>query len=194
MDLKQGNSSVSRFSTSLCSFIIPVDNYRSEQCGCLAWECLCIAPKLHIPVHKEWNKVWMWTSLLVSQATTHILIENNQITAFPSTNKLQCITVLIEGGRAEMPGATTGIGHNTLREHTRVHTHARPTPGLCFFPPQFCQGCCSWLQDRASHFPSFDFAFYPGSSLLAAAGELQLSATMIEQLFLSPPQTLRNVI
>lgn len=196
-ELKQGNSSVSGFSTSLCSFIIPVDNYGREKCGCLAWECLCIAPKLHIPVHKEWSKVWTWTSLLVSQATTHILIENDQITAFPPTNKWQRIATRIEDGWAEKLGATPDVGLNTPREQAcGLWAHSCAPQTRIAFPSSLVLSGMLFptLGRRSPLFPRFRFLLVPRHLTLPPARGLQDSATMVGRLFLSLPLMLGNVI
>lgn len=190
MELKQGNSSVSRFTISLCSFIIPVDNYGSQKCGCLAGECLYIAPKLHIPVHKEWSKIWMLASLLVSQATTHILIENDQVTVFPLINKWQCLATLAEDTWAGKPGATAGVGHSTLRTHMCTHTHA---PALDCAPFQL-----SSFKDAAADsrilLPSLPVVISPSPHAPCFWAWAAVSATRTDQLFPSPPLLLWKVI
>lgn len=73
----------------------------------------------------------MWTSLLVSQATTHILIENDQITAFPWTNK--CHLSLHSSRTAELKSRAGAALAITPQNKT-------PRAGLCFLPSQLFGG------------------------------------------------------
>lgn len=144
----------------------------------------------------------MLASLLVSQATTHILIENDQITAFPSTNKWHCLARLAEDSWAGKPGTTAGVGHSTLRTHTRAHTHmlqARTvfpsssvpsrmlllTPGSCFPLSQV------WFHLLPTHLTSGLWAWAAGQchrdrSALSLTSTAALNSSDVQRMIKAP--------
>lgn len=133
----------------------------------------------------------MLASLLVSQATTHILIENDQVTAFPLTNKWQCLATLAEDSRAGKRGATAGAGQNTLRTHTWAHTRMLQ-PWIVL--PSSSAPSRMLLLAPGSCFPLSQLWFHLLPTHLASECELQVSATRTGQSFPSPPPLLWKVI